>query len=215
MASPKTHIEALLQERLAPYWGHPLSQFMTEKKKGHKGWAGHCLEALLGASEKNSPGVDFPQWGVELKTLPLSEHFQVVENTFLSKVTLPFHEGGFQSSQLYQKMRCIFWVPLIAPKGAPLEQRVIGKGFLWEMSPKERDIFEQDWDELTFFIRQGQFSDLCAHLGTALHIRPKAANSRDKVRIQTPDGGSSLIVPIGFYLRRSFTQELINNRFLL
>lgn len=212
MAQTKKELENLLQERLRPHWGKTLSSFGAQKNLNHKGWAGECLEEILEVSNKNGAGADFPEWGIELKTLPLNENFQVLENTFLSKISLPFYEGRFEKSALYQKIRCIFWVPLIASRGAPLIERKIGQGFLWQMSPDELEIFEQDWDELAFFLRSGQFASISAHLGTALHIRPKAADSRDKVTITTLDGRTTL-VPLGFYLRRSFTQQLINQRF--
>lgn len=212
MTQTKAELESLLQQRLRPHWGKTLSSFGAQKNLKHKGWAGECLEDILEVSNKHGAGADFPEWGIELKTLPLNENFQVLEQTFLSKISLPFYEGSFQKSSLYQKIRCIFWVPLIGAKGAPLTERKIGQGFLWEMRPDELEIFEQDWDELAFFLRNEQFSALSAHLGTALHIRPKAADSRNKVTIKTLEGNATL-VPLGFYLRRNFTQKLLNERF--
>jgi DNA mismatch repair protein MutH len=205
--------EEVLQKRLKPYWGLPVGSLSHEHNKGHKGWAGGVLEDVLGVLNKNGCEADFPEWGIEVKTLPLSPDFRVLENTFLSKISLPFTEGCFHRSRLYQKIRCIFWVPLIGERKASLEQRLIGKGFLWQMTAEQYNIFEKDWEELTFFIRNGYFSDISAHLGQALHIRPKARSSYEKVRISLSNQITTQIVPIGFYLRRSFTQNLLNQHF--
>lgn len=212
---PSTHaLEELLQNRLKPYWGEPLLTWSGKELHGHKGWAGECLEEILGVSDKHSCGPDFPELGVELKTLPLSSKFQVLESTFLSKISLPFQEGCFLQSRLFRKIRRIFWVPLIGDKGTPLSERRIGQGFLWELAEPALSIFEQDWDELTALLRQGLFSQISAHLGAALHIRPKAAHSRDKVRLKIGEHHTTL-VPLGFYLRRSFTQQIICERFAI
>lgn len=212
MTEPHIDPQTLLRQRLAPYWGKHLIELKKKGRTGHKGWAGDLLEDILGVTDKSSSGPDFPEMGIELKTLPVSENFHVLENTFLGKIPLPFQEGSLKNSRLYQKIRQIFWVPLIGNKGEPLEQRRIGQGFLWQLHGEELSVFEQDWDELSSLLRSAEFGDISAHLGTALHIRPKAAHSRDKVLLNI-DGQTHTIVPLGFYLRRSFTQKLLNDTF--
>ena len=55
----------------------------------------------------------------------------------------------------------------------------------------------------------GYGQNLSAKFGTYLHIRPKAANSKVLIDYITQDGISTKIVPKGFYLRPSFTQQIL------
>ena len=43
----------------------------------HKGWPGMLIEKWLGASAGSKPQQDFPELGIELKTIPIDAHFRL------------------------------------------------------------------------------------------------------------------------------------------
>ena len=51
--------------------------------KTQKGWTGQLIELWLGASAGSKPEQDFPELGVELKTLPLSYDNKPLETTYV------------------------------------------------------------------------------------------------------------------------------------
>ena len=53
-----------------------------------KGWIGQLLELALGASAGSKPQQDFPELGVELKTLPLAHNGTPLESTFVCTAPL-------------------------------------------------------------------------------------------------------------------------------
>ena len=46
----------------------------------HKGWPGMLIEKWLGASAGSKPQQDFPELGIELKTIPIDAHFSAFRN---------------------------------------------------------------------------------------------------------------------------------------
>ena len=59
----------------------------------------------------------------------------------------------------------------------------------------------------------GDLEHLDARLGTALQLRPKAANRSETTWMLDRDGSWVETGPRGFYLRRSFTRSLMSRAF--
>ena len=48
-----------------------------------KGWGGQLIERWLGATAGSKPEQDFPELGVELKTLPIDHNAKPLETTYV------------------------------------------------------------------------------------------------------------------------------------
>lgn len=174
-----------------------------------KGWVGQLLEKALGASAGNLDLPDFPQLGVELKTLPINAQGIPQESTYLCRVSLPLQENEFYLSRVWRKCAHILWIPIQASSQLSLLNRKIGTAILWSPNSHLEATLKKDWEELTQMIRLGQFDKLSAHHGTYLQLRPKAANAKQLVTVTNDQGKSIAIVPKGFYLRSCLTQMIL------
>jgi len=204
------HIPPFISQRLNIYQGRTLGELHYNLYKSYpktltKGWAGRLIEDLLGVTNYNTAAPDLPDIGLEIKTLPLSPLLKVKEHTFISSISLPFLEGTFPRSRLHHKIQAILWVPIIRTQIKMSINDYIGKAFVVQIDRTTFECLEQDWNSLTALLRQEEYSLISSHLGDILHIRPKAQNAAHRVHI----AGQS-INPMGFYFRKTYTQELIN-----
>ncbi len=177
-----------------------------------KGWVGQLLETLLGATGGAKAQQDFPQLGVELKTLPLDEKQCPLETTYVCKAPMQ-HEGieCWENAWLRKKLSCVLWFPMEGARQKPLAERRLGQAFLWRPSAAEEQALQQDWEELTDMILMGHIETISARFGTVLQLRPKAANSKQRCIAHNASGEPTETLPLGFYLRKSFTQGLLQN----
>lgn len=60
-----------------------------------KGWIGQLLEFALGASAGSKPQQDFPELGVELKTLPIANNGIPLESTFVCTAPLLHQQKNY------------------------------------------------------------------------------------------------------------------------
>lgn len=174
-----------------------------------KGLVGTLVEAALGASAGTRDEPDFPDLGVELKTIPLSLDGRARESTFVC--TLDLHEVDREEwgkSRVLRKLRRVLWVPVLCAPGHPPARRRLGRACLWSPSPEEEAMLRADWEDLTGRIAVGGIEEVTAHMGRALQVRPKARSSADRVLTLTPEGLIET-VPRGFYLRARFSTNLL------
>lgn len=177
----------------------------------HKGWQGNLLELVLGADAGNQAEPDFVSLGIELKTLPLNLRGIPKESTYVCTVNpRAISETHWQTSWLRRKLSKVLWLPVEADKSIPLENRYIGEAILWQPSDTTEAILQQDWEELMeVMIAQGSVT---AKMGRYLQIRPKAAHSRIITSQIGQDGQVEWYHPCGFYLRTSFTQQILSGK---
>ena len=200
---------------IQPYIGRQMLEIAQSKGfefKNRKGDIGQVVEQLFGAKSSSYAGPDLPEFGLEIKTIPISTSGQVIENTYLNKITLPFVETSFQQSLLWQKIRKTIFVPIIGDRQEQHKNKRLGQPFIWEASRNEFRQLEEDWLDLTHYLRLGQWTLINSKLGEILHIRPKAAHGADLSTFKAL-GQRHHILPIGFYLRKSFTQLLIEKNY--
>ncbi len=184
---------------------------IPENTLQRKGWAGLAIELALGTTAGNKSLPDFNYLGIELKTIPISSGGRVAESTFITSIPLlTIHQQTWLTSQCYLKLKRVLWLPLEGDKSIPFEQRRIGQGFLWSPSDAEQAILAEDWRELTLMIRIGKLSEISAKIGQYLQIRPKGANAKSLCYAFDEEGNKILTLPRGFYLRSSFTNNLVN-----
>lgn len=177
----------------------------------HKGWIGQLLEEVLGASASSRALPDFPELGVEMKTLPLRPDGRPKESTYVCTAPLDGTlEADWASSWVCKKLSKVLWVPILGD-GAPGSRRV-GRAVLWSPDAEEAETLAADFHALAELIAMGELWQLSAHHGVALQLRPKAASSKDKAWVLGEEGEWVQDTPRGFYLRPSFTRALIQKR---
>ncbi|ODN66400.1 DNA mismatch repair protein MutH [Methylophaga muralis] len=177
----------------------------------HKGWLGNLLERVLGADAGNQAEPDFIALGIELKTIPLNSRGEPKESTYVCTVSpRGAAETHWQNCWLRRKLSKVLWLPIEADNSIPLEERYVGQAILWQPSEQQETVLRQDWEELMeIMIAEGAVT---AKLGRYLQIRPKAAHSRITNRQIGHDGEVELHHPCGFYLRTSFTQQILSGK---
>ena len=182
--------------------------------KKEKGWTGLLLEQVLGATAGSKPEPDFPDLGIELKTLPIDRNGKPLETTFVCVAPLTGLAGStWQTSHLRNKMAKVLWIPIIAEREIPVTDRMVCTPFLWSPSPQEEALLAADWQELTDMIVLGEVENIAGRHGQVLQLRPKAANSQAKTKAFDKHGRPFMTLPRGFYLKRHFTHDLLKQHF--
>lgn len=179
-----------------------------------KGYIGQFLEYILGAHAASKAEPDFPDLGIELKTLPIDGQGKPLESTFVT--TIPLLTVGretWREAVVYKKLRHVLWIPIQIVNNNIAERR-IGQPLLWQPSEEDEQILAEDWQELTDMISMGQLEQISAHQGRYLQVRPKGANSKALVWGLSASGHKILTLPRGFYCRARFTQKILQEYFL-
>jgi DNA mismatch repair protein MutH len=184
--------------------------------KTQKGWTGQLIELWLGASAGSKPEQDFPELGVELKTLPLSYSNKPLETTYVCYAPLTNNTGvNWENSNVRNKLQCVLWLPVQGEREIPPAERIIGSPILWQPSEHQNAQLQHDWEELMDMISLGHVERIDATVGSYLQLRPKAANGSVVTEAIGENGQMIKTRPRGFYLRKNFTQDILENAFLV
>lgn len=180
-----------------------------------KGWVGQLLELHLGASAGSKPMQDFPELGVELKTLPVTPAGDPLETTFVCTAPLVNIQGvQWATSNVRNKLQQVLWLPIDGRREVPLADRVVGSAFLWQPNADEEQLLRSDWEEHMDRISLGQVEDITARQGQVMQIRPKAADGSALTDAIGPDGRVIQVRPRGFYLKKDFTRRIVQRLFM-
>lgn len=182
-----------------------------QKTSRHKGSAGQLLERALGADGGSLPLPDFAALGVELKTIPVDAAGQPVESTWVCTASSVADER-WETSRVRTKLACVLFLPLETRKELLDRDRRVGRPVLFAPDEDEEQVLRSDWEDLAELLALGLFDAISARRGAALQVRPKARDASVRVVRETPDGERFEAAPRGFYLRRSFTTELLARR---
>ena len=212
---PKTEAELLM--RCQAMAGKTLGQIAAESAvmvpedlRRHKGWVGNLFETYLGADAGNKAEPDFVGLGVEMKTLPLNAQGKPKESTYVCTVSMQqTGELNWQDSWVKRKLSRVLWVPVEAERAIPLAERYVGNAWIWQPTVEQENMLQRDWEELMDRIVLGEQAEITAREGECLQIRPKAANSKVLAKGISASGTTEFINPKGFYLRTSFTGQLM------
>ena len=181
-----------------------------------KGWAGQLMEAYLGATAGSLSEPDFQLIGVELKTIPVNANGDPRESTYVCTVPLMGETSvDWRDSNVYRKLARVLWVPIVSDAATAPGDRIIGWPLLWSPSSREASDLRADWEELMDMVCMGELESISAHHGTCLQIRPKAADSRSRRWGIGESGESIRTLPRGFYLRPSFTRNILQQHYAL
>jgi DNA mismatch repair protein MutH len=181
-----------------------------------KGFVGALVERALGATAGSRAAPDFEALGIELKTLPVDSRGRALESTFVC--TIPLVEIGeveWLSSRVRRKLNRVLWVPVEGERQIPVPERRIGEPLLWALTAEAEAALRFDWEELAGIIGRGDVESITGHIGRCLQIRPKAADSHARRRGIDADGVGFAALPRGFYLRASFTSEIVRQNYAL
>jgi len=171
------------------------------------------LETCLGATASSLPEPDFQAIGVEMKTLPVNHNGKPKESTYVCMVPLTsITNRQWNESVVKRKLSRVLWVPVEADPGIPLPLRRLGDAFIWSPDLDQENRLRKDWEELTEMIGLGELDQISSRHGEILQIRPKAANSKARVKTWTASGEAGETLPRGFYLRPAFTGEILETR---
>ena len=217
---PKTQQELL--ERANAIAGLSFQELANEAKmdvppdlKRDKGWVGQLLEWHLGALAGSKPQQDFVNLGIELKSIPISYSGKPLETTFVCVAPLIGVQGlTWETSHVRNKLSKVLWIPVEGEREIPLADRRVGSPLLWIPSSEEEDVLRRDWEELMEIIVLGNIEQITARYGEALHLRPKAANSRVLTEAYGVNGKPIKTKPRGFYLRTQFTHQILTAHYL-
>ena len=178
--------------------------------KRDKGWVGMLVETALGASAGSKAERDFAHLGIELKTLPVKARGYPLETTFVSLAPLSQTLGvNWENSHVRYKLSNVLWLPVEGERAIPLNKRRIGQPILWRPSFDEERQLRQDWEELMEYIALGHVRQITARVGQVLQLRPKGANSRAMTKGVGHNGEIIETLPLGFYLRKEFTANIL------
>ena len=179
-----------------------------------KGWTGQLLERFLGAEEGSSARQDFPELGVELKTIPIDANGQPLETTYVCYAPLTDIAGiSWERSNVRNKLTCVLWVPIEGDRAIPPAQRRIATPVLWQPNEQELTQLQQDWEELMDMIALGDIEQVTARHGEVLQLRPKAADGSALTDAIGKNGTRIKTRPRGFYLRKQFTAKILQSFF--
>ena len=193
-----------------------LNQQLPADLQKDKGTVGQLLELALGASAGSKAEPDFPHLGVELKTIPIDRSGKPLESTYVCVAPLTGATGQqWQESWVCRKLSRVLWLPILAERHIAPAERIIGQGFLWQPSPSEAALLQQDWEELMELIAFGRLDQIKGAHGKVLQLRPKAADSKALTAAIGPDGSPIQSLPRGFYLKTQFTAAILQQQFAL
>jgi DNA mismatch repair protein MutH len=175
-----------------------------------KGTPGAILELALGATGGSTKVHDFPELGVELKTIPVDLRGVPVESTYVCTLSLSDAETQeWETSWVRAKLSRVLFVPLVADDGEPWPARRIAEPVLWSPTPEQDDVLRADFDDVVGLIGVGRIEELTAHRGRWLQVRPKAAHGRVRTVAFGAEGELIATIPRGFYLRTRFTGAIL------
>ncbi len=172
-----------------------------------KGKTGQLLELILGASGGSAAVHDFPDLGVELKTIPVSPALRPRESTYVCTLDLAEAERAeWEPSWVRRKLGHVLWVPIVTPENEPPR---VGEPRFWKPTAEQREILAADFDEIMGAIALGGIDRLTARTGRWLQVRPKGATAKDRTWSVGAEESWVETVPRGFYLRTLFTGALL------
>ena len=176
-----------------------------------KGKVGELVERALGATGGPRAAHDFPELGIELKTLPLDGRGVARESTYVCRASFDAAPAmTWERSWVRAKLAHVLWLPVVTPaRTAAWSERHVGTPFFWEPSAPESAQLADDFAEIAGTVAVAGIDAVSARRGHVLQLRPKAATGASRARTTSESGDESSSVPRGFYLRATFTTALL------
>lgn len=119
----------------------------------------------------------------------------------------------WQTSNVRNKLQCVLWIPVEGERDIAPANRMIGSPILWRPTLQQDTALRHDWEELMERIALGNIESVSARIGELMQLRPKAANGSVLTNAIGPNGQTIKTRPRGFYLRKEFTKQILQNAF--
>lgn len=175
-----------------------------------KGKTGQLIERILGASGGSAAVHDFPELGVELKTIPVSGALRPRESTYVCTIALAEADRAeWETSWVRAKMSHVLWVPIVM--GEVEEPARVGEPRFWRPTEEQLGILAADFEEIMGAIALGGVEQLTARTGRWLQVRPKGASAEDRTWSVGAEESWVTTMPRGFYLRTVLTGALLED----
>jgi len=221
LAPPST--EAELMQRARALSGFTLAEVAARfglsappDLRRAKGFVGALIERALRGELAHWAATPHGALGVELKTLPVDATGRVLESTFVCTIPLAqIGEVEWDASWVRRKLARVLWVPVEGQRTIAVGARRIGEPLLWALPPEAETQLRFDWEELAGIIGRGDVETITGHIGRCLQIRPKARDSQARRRGIDADGARFHTLPRGFYLRATFTSQILRQNYAL
>ena len=212
--------EAELRQRLSRLSGRTLGEIARDFElpvpgdlRRSKGWVGTLLERALGATGASRAEPDFPELGIELKTIPVDERGRPLESCFVASLDLSAVDLRWETSAVRKKLARVAWVAVQGSPRIALTERRCGAALFWSPSPAEEAELRDDYLDIVELVQEG--ARVTARTGKVLQLRPKGRDARDLRWSIDEEGQTARTAPRAFYLRRSFTEALLARHFTL
>jgi DNA mismatch repair protein MutH len=186
-----------------------------------KGKTGQLIEQILGASGGSAAVHDFPELGVELKTIPVSSALRPQESTYVCTLALAEADRAeWETSWVRAKLGHVLWVPIVTsddgesdgpPEVGARETARVGEPRFWRPTAEQLAVLAGDFEEIMGTIALGGIDRLTARSGRWLQVRPKGATSKDRAWSVAAEDAWVETVPRGFYLRTLLTGALLKD----
>ncbi|WP_115956086.1 DNA mismatch repair endonuclease MutH [Candidatus Purcelliella pentastirinorum] len=182
--------------------------------KFDKGLVGKLIECFLGLINNNYAKQDFFDIGLELKTIPVNNLGFPVEDTFVCSAKLIGNfDYSWKSSYVKNKISRVLWIPVENCRRMSILDKRIGLPIIWSPNCVEKKLLKIDWEEIMNFIILGEIEKLDSIYGNILYIKSKAKNSNCLTNAIGNDGKIIMVNPKSFYLRKSFTKQILFRNF--
>jgi DNA mismatch repair protein MutH len=176
---------------------------------GTKGKTGELVERILGARGGSAAVHDFPELGVELKTIPVDAELRPRESTYVCTLQLAEADRAeWDTSWVRAKLTHVLWVPIVTVDGQPPR---VGAPSFWTPTGEQLSVLAADFEEIMGAIAIGGIDRLTARTGRWLQVRPKGASARDRTWSVAAEDSWVETMPRGFYLRTKLTGALLRD----
>lgn len=210
-----------LQQHLAEIQGKTISEIserlgveVISDLRLNTGWIGNLIETSLGAVAGSKPTQDFPQLGIELKSVSMSSSGKVLNDIFVSSLPLEtFMLQGWETSHLLYKLQHVLFVPVENQAEISIGERKVGQGVFWQPNAQQLEQLFADWQQIMELITCGDLNQLKSNIGTALCVKVKALSKLQSKAIIDQEGYKQRVVPLSFYLRRNFVQNILDTAY--
>lgn len=186
---------------------------ITKKDEKNKGLIGQIIEKYFGVYSNNKVDCDFPNIGIELKTIPINKYNGFPkENTFVSMAPLTKNTGVlWENSYVCKKLSSVLWIPIENNLKVSLKFRRIGYPKLWIPNKIEQEKLKNDWEELMKIIVCGNIYSITSEYGNIMMLKKKSSNINIYTQAVGINGQKIMVNPLAFYLRKNFTNLILNN----
>lgn len=223
----KKTLNEILEERFEPYIGMEVSKIAeslnVEYSKSNKAMNANLVSAILGIKGTKLKDIEeFSKANIEFKTIRLEPNG--IPKEHMSFENIDFHRwvaDNFEESQIYEKFETTKFLFTVfeykeSRKENPSRKQYLKGIKLWNMPKKDIDEYVYPMWKLTKNIllegvelkqtKRGVSNNLPgAKYNEVVHIRPKARNAADKVRL--PDG--QMITKQCYWLDRNYISKII------